>query len=177
MVIGVQEVPEFIMTSAEASCRVHRAEATHWTISALDSSMILLNAVVEILAVPVPDIRAELASNRTRVTVMPVRGHPGRSNTGDRFGRSKELLRRGHIAGLAQHHIHQSASAVNRSVQIAPSATDFDVGFIDLPRVADPTPTTPAAAEIVDQQRRKFRLPIPDRLVGEFDAAEKEHFR
>ena len=27
MVIGVQEVPEFIMTSAEASCRVHRAEA------------------------------------------------------------------------------------------------------------------------------------------------------
>jgi hypothetical protein len=34
-----------------------------------------------------------------------------------------------------------------------------------------------AAAAIVDQQRRKFRLPIPDRLVGEFDAAEKEHLR
>ena len=91
MVIGVQEVPEFIMTSAEASCRVHRAEATHWTISALDSFMILLNAVVEILAVPVSDIHAELASNCTRITVMPVRGHSGRSNTGDRFGRSKNF--------------------------------------------------------------------------------------
>ena len=92
MGIGVQEVPEFIMTSAEASCRAHGTEATHRTISALDSSMILLNAVVEILAVPVSDIRAKLASNRTRVTVMPVRGHPGWSNAGDRFGRSKELL-------------------------------------------------------------------------------------
>ena len=116
MVIGVQEVPEFIMTSAEASCRVHRAEATHWTISALDSSMILLNAVVEILAVPVSDIRAELASDRTRVTVMPVRGHPGWSNTCDRFGGSKELLCRDHVAGLAQHHVHQSARAVDHSV-------------------------------------------------------------
>ena len=93
--------------------------------------MILLNAVVEILAVPVADIRTKLASNRTRVTVMPVGGHPGRSDASHRFGRSKELLCRGHIAGLAQHHVHQRASAVNRPVQIAPMAIDFDVGFID----------------------------------------------
>jgi hypothetical protein len=53
MGIGVQEVPELIMTSAEAGCRAHRTEATHRTISALDTSMILLNALVEILAVPV----------------------------------------------------------------------------------------------------------------------------
>jgi hypothetical protein len=33
MGIGVQEVPEFIMTSAEASCRAHRTEATHRAIS------------------------------------------------------------------------------------------------------------------------------------------------
>src|SRR5579863_7277414 len=116
MVIGVQEVPEFIMTSAEACCRVHRAEATHWTISALDSSMILLDAVVEILAVPVSDIRAKLASDRTRVTVMPVRGHPGWSNASNRFGGLKERLCRSHIAGLAQHHVHQSAHAVDCSV-------------------------------------------------------------
>ena len=165
----------FIMTSAEASCRAHRTEATHWTISALDPSMILLNAVVEILAVPVSDIRTKLAAYRTRVTVMPIRGHPCGRNASDRFGRTKKLLCRGHIAGLAQHHVHQSTSAVNRSVQIAPPATDFDVGFIDVPRVADPTATTPATAKIGDQQRRQFRLPIPNRLVGEFDTAEKEH--
>ena len=87
----MQEVPEFIMTSAEASCRVHGTEATHWTISALDSSMILLNPVDEILAVPVSDSSAKLASDRSRVTVVPVSGHPGRTNPSDRFGRSKNF--------------------------------------------------------------------------------------
>ena len=163
------------MTSAKASRRVDGTEAAHWPISALDPSMILFNAVVEILAVPVTDIGTKLASNRTRVTVMPIGGHPGRSDASHRFGRSEELFCRGHIAGLAQHHVYQRAGAVNRPVQIAPSPIDFDVGLIDLPRAADPTATTPAAAKIVDQQRRKFRLPIPNRLIGEFDTAEKEH--
>ena len=121
------------MTSTEASCRADRTEATHWAISGFDSSMILLNAIVEILAVPVSDMHAKLASDRSRVTVMPVRGNPGRSNASDCFGGSEELLCRGHIAALAQHHVHQRASAVNCSVQIAPSAIDFDVGFIDVP--------------------------------------------
>ena len=165
------------MTSAKASRRINGTEATHRPISALDPSMILLNAVVEMLAVPVADIRTELASNRTRVTVMTVGGHPGRSDASHRFGRPKELLCRGHIAGLAQHHVHQRASAVNRPIQISPSAIDFEVGFIDVPRAADPATTTPAATKIVDQHRRKFRLPIPNRLVGEFDTAEKEHLR
>ena len=97
---------------------------SHWTISALDSSMILLNAVVEILAVPVSDIHAELASNCTRITVMPVRGVTRAGVTpvtalADRKNFSAAAL---HIAGLAQHHIHQSASAVNRS------GTDSTIG-------------------------------------------------
>jgi hypothetical protein len=108
---------------------------------------------------------------------MPIRSHPGRSNTCHRFRRSKKLLCRGHIAALAQHYVHQRASAVNCPVQIAPPAIDFDVGFIDVPRAADSAATSAAAAKIVDQQRREFRLPIPDRLVGEFDTAEKEHLR
>jgi hypothetical protein len=94
--------------------------------------MIMLNTIVEILAAPVPDIRAELASNRTRVTVVPVRGHPGRSNASHRLGRSKERLCRSQIAGLTQHHVHQRARAIDRSIQVAPSAMDFDVGLIDI---------------------------------------------
>jgi hypothetical protein len=45
------------------------------------------------------------------------------------------------------------------------------------PRVADPTATSAAAPKIVDQQWRKFRLPVPNRLIGAFDTAEKEHLR
>jgi hypothetical protein len=73
----MKKVPALIVTSAEANCRDHGTEAAHWTISALASSMILLNAVVEMLAVPVSDIGPKLAANRTRVTVMAVRGRPG----------------------------------------------------------------------------------------------------
>ena len=51
------------------------------------------------------------------------------------------------------------------------------IGVQEVPEFIMTSAETPAAAEIVDQQRRKFRLPIPDRLVGEFDAAEKEHLR
>jgi hypothetical protein len=95
--------------------------------------MILRKAVVEILAVPVADIRTKLSSNRTPVTVMPVGGHPGRSGARHHFARSKQLFWRSHIADLAQHHVHQRASAVNRPLQIAPSAIDFDVGLVDVP--------------------------------------------
>ncbi len=108
---------------------------------------------------------------------MPVGGHQGRSDASHRFGRPKELLRRGHIAGLAQHHVHERASAVNRLAQIAPSAIEFDVGVINVPRAADPAPTTPTTTKIVDQRRRKFRLPIPNRLVAELDTTEKKHLR
>jgi hypothetical protein len=107
--------------------------------------MISLNAVIEIPAVPVAEFRTKLASNRTRVPVMSVGSHPSRSDASYRFGGSKEPLCRGHIARLAQHHVHQRASWVNRPVQIAPSAIDFDVGLISVPAVG-----TSAATKIVD---------------------------
>jgi hypothetical protein len=60
-----------ITARAKASRRVNGIEATNWPVSAFDTAKILLNAVVEILAVPLLDIRAKQASNRTRVMVMP----------------------------------------------------------------------------------------------------------
>jgi hypothetical protein len=173
----VKEVPQFVVTSAKACCRANRTEATHGRISALDPSMVLFNAVVETLPVLMLDILAKLASDRARVTVMPVRGDPGRSDASHRFGRPKEFLYRRHIAALAQHDIHQPTSAVNRPIQIAPSAMDFDIGFIDVPGAADTAATTPATAMIVDQQRRELRLPIQNSLVGELDTTQKEHLR
>jgi hypothetical protein len=68
-VIGVQEVPELALTSAKAKANRRRSngtEATHWLLSAVDPSMVLLNADVEMLAVLVADIRTKLASNRAQ---------------------------------------------------------------------------------------------------------------
>ena len=60
------------MTAAKASGGANRTKATHWAVAAFDPSMILLNSVIEILAGPVSDMRAELATDSARVTVMTV---------------------------------------------------------------------------------------------------------
>src|SRR5260370_42068643 len=44
-------------------------------------------------------------------------------------------------------------------------------------REGGPDASPPTAAKIIDQERSKFRVPIPNRLIGEFDTAEKEHLR
>jgi hypothetical protein len=38
--LSAKEVSEFVVTSAKASCRTNRTEATHWPISAFDAAMI-----------------------------------------------------------------------------------------------------------------------------------------
>jgi hypothetical protein len=119
------------VSAAKAGGGAHRSEATHWAVAAFDPSMILFNSVIEKLAGPVSDIRAELAGDCARVAVMPVCRYPRRSDAGRSFGRSKECLCRSHVTHLAQHHIHQRAGTVDRSIQITPSAVDFDVGLVD----------------------------------------------
>jgi len=50
---------------------------------------------------------------------------------------------------------------------------DLDVGFIDIPGPANPA--APAAAKMINQHWREFRLPFTDRFVAEFDPANQEH--
>ena len=62
-------------------------------------------------------------------------------------------------------------------MEIAPSAVNLDVGFIHVPGTTNTRATTTAPAKAFDQQRREFRLPIPDRFMAEFEATEEKHFR
>jgi hypothetical protein len=50
---------------------------------------------------------------------------------GDRPGGAEECL--GHIAGFAEIDVDQIAVAIDRPVQIAPCAGDFDVRLVDVP--------------------------------------------
>lgn len=56
---------------------------------------------------------------------MPVKGSAQES-----FGRSQ-------IAPLAELKFNRVAVAVDRPVEIHPTPTDFDVGFVDMPSPAD----------------------------------------
>jgi hypothetical protein len=83
---------------------------------ALDAAVILLNAVVEIPARPMPHMFAEHGSDRPRIGVETVSRHPVWRHTGDRLCRSKERPGRSQIPMLAEHCVDQDAITIDGSV-------------------------------------------------------------
>ena len=73
---GAEEVPEFVVTAAKPSRGWDALEATHRSTSALDTTMILLEAIVEIAVCSMPYAAAELRPDRPGVGVMAVRRDP-----------------------------------------------------------------------------------------------------
>jgi len=170
----VKEVSKFIVTTAKAVRRGGVFEPAHRSISALDPAMILLDPVIEIVVGPVLHAVTQHRSDCPWVTVMPVRGHPRRGHAGDRSGGTKKRLRGRHVTRLAETHVHQGSGTVDRPIQVTPASMDLDVGFVNVPGPANPT--APAAAKLIDQRRREFRLPLTDRLRAELDPAKEKHF-
>src|SRR3954451_3946924 len=83
--------------------------------------------------------------------------------------------RLGHVAGFAEENVDQGAVAVDRPIEIAPFAGDFDVGLVDVPAPAGLA--GPALAQALGKQWGQLGFPIPHRFVGEHDAADQEYLR
>jgi hypothetical protein len=81
-----------------------------------DAAVILLNAIVEVPARPMPHMFAEHDSDRPRIGVETVSRHPVWRHTGDRLCRSKERPGRTQIAMLAEHYVDQDAITIDGSV-------------------------------------------------------------
>ena len=107
---GTEEVAHFIIASREPARRSWTLEPTHRLISTFDAALILLQ-VLHAFAQRRPD--------RTRITVVAIRGYPVRRHIGDCFGGSEERLRRGHVTVLAEHRVDQRAAAVEGAIEIA----------------------------------------------------------
>jgi hypothetical protein len=168
-------VAEFVVTSTEASGGLWTLEASHRSVSSFDAAMVLLDLIVQVPVGPVFNSRAQFGPYRTRVTVMTVRRDTRWNDAGHSFGRSKERLRRGHVARLAQPNVDQGTGTIDRPVQIAPTAIDLDVRLVSVPTLSDPsfTPTP----EFVDQGWSEFGFPVADRFVRELNPANQEHLR
>jgi hypothetical protein len=80
---GAEEVPEFVVTAAISSCRWDALEAEHRSTSALNATMILLEAIVKVAICPMPHATAELHPDRLGIGVVAVRRHPVGDHTGD----------------------------------------------------------------------------------------------
>jgi hypothetical protein len=70
-------------------------------------------------------------SNRTRVAVTPIGGHPGRSDASHCIGGSQNFSAA--VILRVSLSLTSTVSAVNRLAQIAQSAILFDIGFVDAP--------------------------------------------
>ena len=82
------------------------------------------------------NVRAEFVGDGLGVAGVAVGGDLLGLDLGDRLGGAEERLGRGHVAGFAEVDVDQGAVAVDRPVQIAPFAGDFDVGLVDVPAPA-----------------------------------------
>jgi hypothetical protein len=163
--------------------RGSRLEAEHRPNPPLDSTMILLDAIVEVGTLPDSD-RLQLAS---RPILKPVRGVTSQ----DRFtisltavdhdplgpAVSLECLAQKPLSGrqitsLAQPELDGVAVAVDGPVQVHPSPADFDVGLIDMPLSSD---GSLASMKLLQQQRRVMDCPAMDSGVIDRDAALSHH--
>jgi hypothetical protein len=68
----------------------------------------------------------------------------------------------------AQHHIHDLAALVDRSVEVAPPSGDLDAGLVDEPTVGR---SMPAVSGGVDELRRESQHPPVDRHMINGDSA------
>ena len=136
--------------------------------------MILLNPVVQVLTGPMANTLAEFGADRARVTVVSVRRDPGWRDAGDHLAERKNALRGGHVARLAEPHVHQRARCVDGAIQVAPAALDFDVGLVDIPVPPDLTAAPPSRRSSA-KRRGELGFPVADRFVAEYDAADQEH--
>src|ERR1700750_2432209 len=73
---GTEKVTQLVVGPAEFASRSWALEPAHRAVAAFDAAMILLQPVIEILAVAMPHTRAQRRSDRTGITVVPIRGHP-----------------------------------------------------------------------------------------------------
>src|SRR3954454_578567 len=87
-----EEVPEFVVTSAEPGGRSRALEAAHRPVAAFDAPVVLLQPVVQVAAGPVPNPPAQLGADPPRVAVVAVGRDPVRRHPGDRLRRAEERL-------------------------------------------------------------------------------------
>src|ERR1700735_685650 len=105
--------------------------------------MVLLKSVVEISARSMPHMFAELGSDRSGIGIMAISGDPIRRDAGHRLGRSKECPGGSKVTMLAEHDVNQGAVAIDRAIEIPPSAPHPDIRLINVPAGANPAFASP----------------------------------
>jgi len=73
---GTEEVAQLVVGPAKSASRSWALEPAHRTVAAFDATMILLEPVIEILAVAMPHTGAQGRPDRPRIAVVSISGDP-----------------------------------------------------------------------------------------------------
>src|SRR5665213_1903551 len=122
----------------EDACAAKDLEPEHRPNDPFDRPMILLNYIVEVLALTQFDVAAMLgvvALDRRRVGTALVDGDLLRLAV-QCHGLFQEAPRRSAIALGPEQKVDRVAFAIHRAVQILPLTVDFDVGLVHTPALA-----------------------------------------
>ena len=120
-----------------------------------------------------PHLFAELGSDRSGIGIMAISGDPIWSDAGHRLGRSKECPGSSKVTMLAQPDVNQGAVAIDRPIQITPSAPHPNICLVDVPAGANPAFASPA--QVLGKRWRQLGLPIAHRFIAEGEPAGQEH--
>ena len=101
------------------------------------------------------------------------RGDLCRRRVDHRLCAAEESLGRIHVAGGAEHRVHEFAVAVNGPVQITPLAFNLYVRLVYVPAATDSP--LPFAAHMLSQQRSEPFLPFPHGFVRELESSQQKH--
>ena len=104
---------------------------------------------------------------------MAISGDPIRRDARHRLGRSKECPGGSKVTMLAEHDVNQGAVAIDRAIQIPPSAPHQDIRLVNVPAGANPASASPT--QVLGKRRRQLCLPIAHRFIAEDEPAGQEH--
>jgi hypothetical protein len=111
-------VTEFVEPSTETRSRFGAFEAAHGSVSPLDRAMVLLDPIIQILVGAVLHAVVQFSPDRARITIVTVRRDTRGGDAGHGFDRSKECLRRRHVAGIAQSDIDERTETINGAIKV-----------------------------------------------------------
>ena len=162
----------------------HRLKSEHGSNPPLDCTMVLLDPVVQIGALPgangfqimprsvLEPVCGITGQDRLTVSLTAVDDNPlGPAMPFKRL--AQEPFGGCKIAPLAEPKLNGVAAAVNRAVQVHPPPTHLDIGLIDMPPSGD---GSLAPIELLEQERRVMNGPAMDRRVIDGDAPLGHHF-
>src|ERR1700744_2766221 len=135
-IVGSEEVAGFIEGSAEQARRSWALEPAHRTITCFDTTVVLLQPIVQITTVAMPHACPQDRADRSRIAVMAIGRDARWRDAGDHLGRCEERLCGRHVAVLTEHHVDQRTGAIDGAVEVAPLPMNLDVRFVDIPATA-----------------------------------------